>query len=480
MSKPDQVSAYWLVCVPNEEDEQKTRAKLKNKVASQSAPLSSVFAFPLPPLKVGTLDALYTLSDELGKIDTYVEGVVKKIERSSFEVWKAEPQEANGNDNKNNNNNNNNNGGEQKREVGLELKVSDRQLSPEGFLEAFSWDTVRYHSRKAINQIADGILKDVTKSDEELKTMVTEFNEVKANVVAYERKETGSLLVKPLGPYVKEADMVETEHFTTLMIVVPKVKEQEFLSSYELLEDLAAEKEVERAKEREQKKKEREDKKADAADKKDEKHEEEKEEKEEKKDEKKSNVPDCRNVVPRSAKRLIDPTKMTQKGEDDDEFMLYRVIVMKKGADSYKNLCRDRRFTVRPFKYDPQEDQSQKDKKKVLDKQKTKLWTHIIRWAKTTYSDVFAAWIHIKTMRLFVESVLRYGLPVNFSASIIKPKKGSDKKLRQQLSELYQKLSGETSHPGEQQQDANEADISGFGAEFYPYVYLPVTLQEVV
>jgi len=81
-------------------------------------------------------------------------------------------------------------------------------------------------------------------------------------------------------------------------------------------------------------------------------------------------------------------------------------------------------------------------------------------------------------MRLFVESVLRYGLPVNFSATIIKPKKGNDKKLRQQLAELYEKLSGETSHSGEQQQDSNEADISGFGAEFFPYVYLPIALQE--
>jgi len=289
MSKQDQVSAYWLICVPNEEDELKTRAKLKNKIANPSAPLSTVFSFPLPLLKVGTLDTLYTLSDELGKIDAYVEGVVKKIERSSLDVWKAEPQEASSSNNPNADNKNNNNSGEQKRESALELKVSDRQLSPEGYLESFNWDSVRYHPRKAINQIADGILKDVTKSDEELKTMITEFNEVKANVVAYERKETGSLLVKPLGPYVKEADMIETEHLTTLMVVVPKVKEQEFLSSYELLEDLAAEKELEREKEREAKKKEREDKKAAAADakKEDKKDGEEQEEKEEKKRRKK-------------------------------------------------------------------------------------------------------------------------------------------------------------------------------------------------
>jgi len=114
-------------------------------------------------------------------------------------------------------------------------------------------------------------------------------------------------------------------------------------------------------KERETKKKERDDKKAADSKKEENKDGEAHEEKEEKKEEKKSNLPDCRNIVPRSAKRLFDPTKVNSKGtDDDDEFVLYRIIVMKKGADSYKNLCRDRRFTVRPFKYDPTEDQSQK------------------------------------------------------------------------------------------------------------------------
>jgi len=370
----------------------------------------------------------------------------------------------------------------------LELKVGDKQMTAENYIEDFRWDNVRYHSRKAINQIADGILKDVTKADEELKAMTAEFNEIKSNVTAYERKETGSLLVKPLGPYVKESDIVETEHITTLMVVVPKVKEQEFLGSYELLEDQAAEKELERQKERDARKREREAKLAEKeklGEKKEEKHhdlldDDEREEKREQKEQqdKRSGIPDCRNVVPRSAKRLYDPSK-GQKSDDEDEFVLYRLLVMKKGADSYKNLCRDRRFTVRPFKYDPAEDQSQKDKKKQLDKQKAKLWAHIMRWAKTTYSDVFASWIHIKTMRLFVESVLRYGLPVDFAATLIKPKKGQEKRLRVLLAELYQKLSGEAVQTSDQT-DTNEADLSGFGSEFYPYVYLPITLLDAV
>jgi len=78
-------------------------------------------------------------------------------------------------------------------------------------------------------------------------------------------------------------------------------------------------------------------------------------------------------------------------------------------------------------------------------------------------------------MRLFVEAVLRYGLPVDFIAALIKPKKGNEKKVRLALLELYAKLSGD---PSLTDTSEGETDISGAGAEFFPYVYLPVTLSE--
>jgi hypothetical protein len=43
-------------------------------------------------------------------------------------------------------------------------------------------------------------------------------------------------------------------------------------------------------------------------------------------------------------------------------------------------------------------------------------------------------------MRCFVESVLRYGLPVNFAASLLLPVRGADKKLREVLKQLYGNL----------------------------------------
>ena len=48
--------------------------------------------------------------------------------------------------------------------------------------------------------------------------------------------------------------------------------------------------------------------------------------------------------------------------------------------------------------------------------------------------------MHLKALRVFVESVLRYGLPVNFQAAIIRPQKRSNRKLRETLNQLYEKL----------------------------------------
>lgn len=37
--------------------------------------------------------------------------------------------------------------------------------------------------------------------------------------------------------------------------------------------------------------------------------------------------------------------------------------------------------------------------------------------------------MHVKLVKLFVESVMRYGLPIDFTAFILAPKKGSETKV---------------------------------------------------
>lgn len=43
----------------------------------------------------------------------------------------------------------------------------------------------------------------------------------------------------------------------------------------------------------------------------------------------------------------------------------------------------------------------------------------MVRWIMIQYSQVAENWIHVKAVRVFVESVLRYGLPPHFVATLI-------------------------------------------------------------
>jgi len=116
-----------------------------------------------------------------------------------------------------------------------------------------------------------------------------------------------------------------------------------------------------------------------------------------------------------------------------------------------------------------------KKKKKIeLAKKKKDLWSYLLRWCTTTYAEVFASWIHLKAIRLYVESALRYGLPVNFTAILLEPLRGKESKLRSELKVLYGKLAGGNVNLNANE---NEPDISGLtSGEFYPYVYLPLSL----
>ena len=46
--------------------------------------------------------------------------------------------------------------------------------------------------------------------------------------------------------------------------------------------------------------------------------------------------------------------------------------------------------------------------------------TELLRLARTNFSEAFQVLVHIKVIRLFVESVLRYGLPANYTGLVIK------------------------------------------------------------
>lgn len=41
------------------------------------------------------------------------------------------------------------------------------------------------------------------------------------------------------------------------------------------------------------------------------------------------------------------------------------------------------------------------------------------RWTLTNFGEAFLAWIHLKCIQCFVESILRFGLPADFQAMLV-------------------------------------------------------------
>merc|ERR1712032_1324849 len=79
---------------------------------------------------------------------------------------------------------------------------------------------------------------------------------------------------------------------------------------------------------------------------------------------------------------------------------------------------------------------------------------------QAAWSDTMVAWMHIKAMRVFVESVLRFGMPPKFASFILTPKASAP--ARKALgSILGQSGTGESARMAEAAQDE--------GDEYYPY-----------
>lgn len=115
---------------------------------------------------------------------------------------------------------------------------------------------------------------------------------------------------------------------------------------------------------------------------------------------------------------------------EGDEFQAGTTIDFE---EEFAKACREKRFVIRPFKYDPSQASKSAMALEQLQVEVDGMRSGLSRWCKTHYGEAFVAWMHIKVIRVFVESVLRYGLPVDFTAVLYKVAQGKEIQLTQAL-----------------------------------------------
>lgn len=171
-------------------------------------------------------------------------------------------------------------------------------------------------------------------------------------------------------------------------------------------------------------------------------------------------------VVPRSSQLIYQ----------DEQYGLFTVVLFKRDMDTFKEKASKNKFYVRDFKYDEDALQNRENEILMLERDKKEQFETLVPWLKTMFSECFSTWIHTKALRIFVESLLRYGLSANFQAMILQPQKKSEGRLRDLLSQLYADLDPTAS----QDSQGIEKDTIYFpfeDKEYYPYVYYKINID---
>ncbi|XP_045700319.1 V-type proton ATPase subunit C 2 isoform X1 [Phyllostomus hastatus] len=423
------MSEFWLISAPGDKENLQALERM-NMVTSKSN-LSHNTKFAIPDFKVGTLDSLVGLSDELGKLDTFAESLIKRMAQSVVEVME-----------------------DAKGKVRENLLANGVDLT--SFVTHFEWDMAKYPAKQPLASVVDTLAKQLAQIETDLKSRTAAYNALKVTLENLEKKSQGNLFTRTLSDIVSKEDFVlDSEYLVTLLVIVPKQDYAQWQKTYESLSDM---------------------------------------------------------VVPRSTKLIAE----------DKDGGLFTVTLFRKVIDDFKSKARANKFMVREFFYDEKEIKREREEMtRLLSDKKQQYQTScvalkkgssstfpdhkvkvtplghpdrpavghtdresegegegpLLRWLKVNFSEAFIAWVHIKALRVFVESVLRYGLPVNFQAVLLQPhKKSSTKRLREVLNSVFRHLD-EVAAASLLDASVEIPGLQLSNQDYFPYVYFHIDLS---
>lgn len=338
---------------------------------------SKGYLVQIPSLTVGTLDSLMALSDDMEKVDASIEVAVRKIER-------------------------------QYADLGREPLLIDG-VPVERYLPSFVWEHAKYPHRRALPELVSSLRSTVGSIEDELKHLALTFAEKNQKLQTLARAKKGvtaataaSMPLEEVMPpeAVAGRNFLDTEYLVTMVALVPAKHETAWQDAYATLGGAIV-------------------------------------------DDK------CSPAVPGSSERLFL----------DNDLAIWTVTLLKGRSAAgayvddqwvpgnfqdfvapYVTQAKEKGFVVRKYEYDAQRVAKLDEEHEELQKEVERLNSAILRWCKAHFAETFVAWMHLKIIRAFVESVLRYGLPVDFITALLVPLKFKDFALQANLDKMFAHL----------------------------------------
>lgn len=142
--------------------------------------------------------------------------------------------------------------------------------------------------------------------------------------------------------------------------------------------------------------------------------------------------------------------------------------------DKVKTAFREKRYVVRELSYDSAKTGGVDGVIKQASAEIKQVKTTILRWCKAHFGEAFSGWVHLKVIQSFVESVLRYGLPVDFVSIFLELDGKIEKDVRIQLTRsilnLRPELRPKKTLVDEEEENASDADTLPFVCVKFPLI----------
>jgi len=370
----------------------------------------SAYPFKIPTdLTVGTLDTLMALSDDLNKINSQVENIAKKIERQFLDIKDTEAK----------------------------LQVDNKPVDQ--YIKNWEWDNSRYQPKgKRLPDIVKNIQDMASRIDEDLKKSSLEFTERNMALAGLQRKRSVNFATSDLEDFLTPTEAarvdkgVENGFLFTVLVVVSKSLQKEFERTYSTIGDQIAH----------------------------------------------FGAPD------RSWERVgVNDGKFGSAGErdtvkgspvvpgshsivkEDGDWILYSIVILRGHYQSgdivseenktskvslgsfqdylepLKIAFREKRFTIREYSYDLSRQQAGGIEGEIKRSEESiqSLKKSLCGFCSAHFGEVLIGLMHLKAIKAFVESVLRYGMPFEVCSFLIEPDSKREKQNLLALSSMIVK-----------------------------------------
>lgn len=361
---------------------------------------------------VGTLDTLMALMDDLAKHDSFVGSICVKLAKQVVELaLDAGPDESNN--------------VVDVSKLNLDDLLFVGQANVDIWIKKFKWNAGRWdYEKSTLQSITDDIVKTAGTIDVSLRQKTQDWVVLNRSIVSAKSLATGSVLMRDVSTLLKPEQVVDTESLCTMLVVVPKNSLRHWHEIYEVIE-----------------------------------------------------VEDLKQMMDREsgayAARVVMPKSCVQIAEDNEN-VLVTIVVLRKFLDQIKNKLKEHKFTPRDFSLEKAPvDAKEKDLPQLLARREA-LKGDLTRFCKAQFSETFLCWVHLKTIRVWVESVVRFSLPADFDVTLIRVDRRNSDRIRKVLHELFKDLIAE----GVLDNGADETQgvPSIVSEDLYPYVFSELNL----